>query len=163
MHQMQFQPDASNAPSNTNIYLIMIYCAWNPPESTWNFWNFQTHILLFEVLLHFTGIRLEFQESGESNRNRRWGTVKHCWWQIWSDVSRWPHLPFPLHAWAHVNLSLLISPCWWHLTPSWQQCHQSLSMMWAHSVCFLSWALANKVCVVLRILCWLGQVWCMEQ
>jgi len=31
---MQFQPDASNAPSNTNIYLIMIYCAWNPPEST---------------------------------------------------------------------------------------------------------------------------------
>jgi hypothetical protein len=46
-------------------------------ESTWNFRNFWTHILLFEVLLHSTGIHPDSPESGESDRNM-WGTVKHC-------------------------------------------------------------------------------------
>jgi len=46
------------------------------PESTRNFRNFRTHILLFEVLLHSTRIHPESPESGESDQNM-WGTVKH--------------------------------------------------------------------------------------
>jgi len=90
MHQMQFQPDASNAPSNTNIYLIptleMIYCAWNPPESTgihpelpefldsYSFiWSSST---FYQNPPRLLGIHPEIQESRESDQNR-WGTVKH--------------------------------------------------------------------------------------
>jgi len=67
--------------------LEMIYCAWNPPEST------RIHPELLEFLDSYCfiwssstfyqnpprllGIHLELQESGKSNQNR-WGTVKHC-------------------------------------------------------------------------------------
>src|SRR5882757_5287996 len=102
MHQLQFQPDASNrAPTRCTIKhqyipnsnqmhqtssntVEMIYYAWNPPGIHPEFLEF--HILLFEVLLHSTGIHPEstrnsrnpsgipgihpdFPESGESDRN----------------------------------------------------------------------------------------------
>ena len=41
----------------------------NPPESTWNFQNFQTHILLFEVLLHFTGIGGGLENTDAAHRS----------------------------------------------------------------------------------------------